>query len=227
MENIKNNPIIIVFFGRSGSGKGTQAQLLMDDFGFEYLSSGDLLRERREKDDFTGNKIKELLGKGQRVPTFLVFKIWLNQIEVKRQENDWKGLIIDGSPRSVLEARLIDQVFKWYEWKNVNIILLDVSREECFNRLSKRRICKNCSRVFPYIGKYIKQEECDKCGGELITRSDDHPEIIKARLDYYDKDVAPIVDYYQKKNKLIKINGEQPIEGVYKDVLKALDLDLK
>lgn len=213
-----NQPQIIILFGRSGCGKGTQAKLLQKEFGFDYLSSGDLLRERMKENDFSGRKLKKILDRGDRAPTFLMFQVWVDKIREIKNKPDLKGLIIDGSPRSVLEAELMDHTFEWYEWSDVKVILLDISDEEAFNRLSKRRICQKCGRLIPWLGEFKNLKRCDKCGGELKARFDDRPEAIRARLDYFKKDVQPVVDYYEKQGRLIRINGEQSIEEVYRDI---------
>ncbi len=218
----KNQPKIIILFGRSGCGKGTQAKLLREKFGFDYLSSGDLLRAKTKDNNFSGRKLREVLKKGELAPTFLMFRLWSEKLGEIKNKPDIKGLIIDGSPRALIEAKLMDEVFEWYEWKNVKVFLIDISDEEAFNRLTKRRICENCGRLIPWVGDFKDLEKCDKCGGELKTRLDDKPEAIQSRLDYYKKDVQPVVDYYEKKDVLIKINGEQVIEKVYRDILKAL-----
>jgi len=219
MANKQKN---IILFGRSGCGKGTQANLLIKDFGLKYISSGDLLRDRSKKDDFTGNKLKKVMIEGGRVPTSIMFNIWAESIGTMKKEIDDSGVIIDGSPRSLIEAKLIDNIFKWYEWKDVKIILLDISREEAFNRLTKRRICKKCGQLIPWVGDFKNIKKCDKCGGELIIRIDDKPEAINARLEYFNKDVQPAIDYYEKQGRLIKINGDNPIKKVYSDIKKKI-----
>ena len=214
---------IIIILGRSGCGKGTQAKLLIKEFGFEYLGSGDLLRKRAKKDDFSGRKIKKVMNSGKRVPTPIMFRIWAEEIERIKDEVNKKGLIVDGNPRSLREAELMNDAFKWYEWENVKVILLDISEQEAFDRLTKRRICKECGKLIPWVGDFREMKVCDECGGELITRLDDKPEAIRARLEYYRKDVEPAIDYYEKQKKLIKVDGDKSIEDVYYDVKKAIE----
>ena len=216
-------PQIIIFVGRSGCGKGTQAKLINKKFDFEYLSSGDLLRERAEQNDFSGNKLTKILEKGELAPTFLMFQVWSDKISEIKTKRGLKGLIIDGSPRSLLEAKLMDNAFNWYDWTNIKVILLDISEQEAFDRLTKRRICKQCGRIIPWTSALKVIKICDVCGGQLETREDDIPEAIRARLDFYKKDVQPAVDYYKKKGKLIRIDGDKPIEDVHQDISKALD----
>ena len=216
-------PKIIIILGRSGCGKGTQAKLLIKEFSFEYLGSGDLLRKRSEKDDFSGSKIKEVMNQGRRVPTPIMFRIWAEKIEEMKDKVNEKGLIIDGNPRSLREAELMNDALNWYEWEDIKVVLLDISEKEAFDRLTKRRICKQCGKLIPWIAGFKEMKICDECGGELITRSDDKPEAIKARLEYYKKDVEPAIDYYEKQGRLIKVDGDKSIEDVYYDIKKAIE----
>ena len=216
-------PKIVIILGRSGCGKGTQAKLLIKEFGFEYLGSGDLLRKRSEKDDFSGSKIKEVMNQGRRVPTPIMFRIWAEKIEEMKDKVNEKGLIIDGNPRSLREAELMNDALNWYEWEDIKVVLLDISEKEAFDRLTKRRICKQCGKLIPWIAGFKEMKICDECGGELITRSDDKPEAIKARLEYYKKDVEPAIDYYEKQGRLIKVDGDKSIEDVYYDIKKAIE----
>jgi len=218
----KKQPQIVILFGRSGSGKGTQAKLLQKEFSFDYSSSGNLLRERTKKNDFSGKKLKQVMEKGELAPTFLMAQVWSKKIREVKKKKDLRGLIIDGSPRALLEAKLMDDAFDWYEWSDVKIILLDISHQEAFDRLTSRRICQKCSRIISLAGDFKGMKVCDKCGGELITRSDDKPEAIKARLDYYKKDVEPVVKYYEKQKRLIRVDGEKSVEDVYQDIKRAL-----
>ena len=222
-----NNPQIYIFLGRAGCGKGTQAEFLMKKFGLIYLGSGELWRRRAKAEDFTGCKIETTLKTGALAPTSLIFQLWINRLEeIKRAENEnFKGIIFDGSPRMLPEAKLLLEALKWYEWeKNIKVLLIDISREEAFNRLTRRRMCKKCSQLIPYVGHYKTLEKCDRCGGELERRSDDTPEAINLRLDLFEKEVMPVIEFFEEKKLLVKINGEQSIEDVYKEVLEKISL---
>ena len=121
-----------------------------------------------------------------------------------------------------MEAEIFDIALKWYEWQAVKVIFINISRKESFNRLTKRRQCKKCGRIIPWIGEFKKLKKCDKCEGELITRLDDKFQSIKKRLEEFKNETMPTINYYKKQNRLIKINGEQSIENVFKDILRAL-----
>jgi adenylate kinase len=219
-------PKIYTFLGRAGSGKGTQAKFLLEKFGLTYIGSGELLRARVKQEDFTGRKTAVTMQKGELVPTFLIFLLWASRLEeIKKQaDENFKGIIFDGSPRKLVEAQMLEDSLLWYEWdKNFKAILIDISREEAFNRLTRRRQCQKCGQLIPYVGHYKDLKECDKCGGELISRQDDKPEAINQRLDLFDKEVMPVINYYEKNGLLIKINGEQPIEDVQKEIFSKIN----
>lgn len=215
---------IIILFGRSGCGKGTQADLLIEKFGFEYLSTGELLRERKKQDDFVGRRLGEAMAQGELVPTFLVFQIWSQQVEAKRESIDRRGLIVDGSPRKLKEAEWMDEVFDWYGWKNISAGLIDISEQEAFDRLTKRRQCEKCGRLIPWVGTFKDLRECDQCGGRLIARADDHPDAIKERMAFFKESVGPAIEYYEKQGRLVKVNGEQGIEAVQAELIRKLGL---
>jgi len=133
-----------------------------------------------------------------------------------------KGLIIDGSPRMLEEAKMMDELFEKLGWEDIKVVLVDISEQESFDRLIKRRICKKCGRIIPWVGDFKEIKVCDKCGGELVTRDDDNPEAIRKRLAYFKKDVQPTIDYYEKQDRLIKIDGTKSIEEVYNDIKKKI-----
>jgi len=217
------NPLIIILIGKSGSGKGTQADLLMEKFSLDYIGAGNMIRARMKKEDFTGRKIKSLYKKGILYPVSVVFDLWLDNIEKFKKKKNFRGLVIDGNPRRLIEAQLMDSALGWYEWdKNVKVILVDISDKEAILRLTKRRICKNCKELIPYVGEFKKLKKCHKCGGQLIKRADDTIKSAKNRINWFKKDVGPAINYYEKTGRLIKINGEQPINDVFKDILKEL-----
>jgi len=219
------DPQIFIFLGRAGSGKGTQAELLVKKLDLIYIGSGELLRERAKTEDFTGQKEDETMKSGALVPTTLIFMLWINRLEeIKKTMNgNFRGIIFDGSPRQLDEAQLLDEALKWYEWdKNVKVLLIDISRDEAFNRLTKRRICKECGKLIPFVGHYKTLEKCDKCDGELEVRSDDTPEAISERLDLFEKEVMPVIDFYEKQGKLVKVDGEQSIEEVHKEIMSKI-----
>ncbi len=204
--------MIIILLGPPGSGKGTQADLLQEELDLEYIGSGELLRERKKKNDFTGNKSARVIDKGKRVATPVVFKIWMEKLENFKDQNV-KGFLMDGSPRTVKEAKMLEEALDWYEWEDKKVIFIDVSEKESTDRLLHRRICEDCGEVYPYIKQYKDMEKCEECGGKLVTRKDDDEEGIEQRWDWYRKEVEPVVDYYEKKGLLKRIDEIEQVEG--------------
>ena len=223
MEKI-DKALYFVFIGRSGSGKGTQAELLMEKFkDLYYISTGDLFRGLIKRDTETAYRIKKVLEEGGLPFDDLATMLWMHEISfnVKRGQ----GVILDGAPRRKVEAENLDRFLDFLEKQDsAKFILIDISREEAFNRLTKRRICKKCGKLIPYLDPYKNWEKCEECGGELMIRFDDNPEAIKNRLDYFDETVLETIDYYKEKNKLIVINGEQGIEKIHNDIMEAINL---
>jgi len=217
-------PFVIILLGPQGSGKGTQAEFLQKKFKLELVGSGNLVRERQKIDDFTGKKLLEVSAKrGEIIPTFLMSKLWVDRFEKLKQKPKLNGVVIDGSPRKLIEATLIDEALNWYGWqKNVKIIFVNISGKESIWRLTKRRTCKDCGKIIPFVGKFRALKRCDRCGGEFFARTDDTIFGVRERLRWFKTDVMPVVNRYRKEGKLIEINGEQDIKDVFKDILKAL-----
>ncbi len=218
-----SKPLSFALIGRSGCGKGTQAQLLMKHFGnLFYLSTGGLLRNLAKLDTSAGKRAKEILGNGELIPDFMIIGLWMRELCINLKDD--QGILFDGALRRLVEAKQADGFFNFLGRKgNFFPILLDISREEAFDRLTKRRICKSCGRIIPYVGDFKNLEKCDNCGGELSNRQDDKPEAINNRLDYFDTQVIEVLEYYKKDNRLITVNGEQSIEDVFKDIIKAVE----
>lgn len=185
------NPRILFVLGRPGSGKGTQAGYLRKDLGLVGLSTGALLRKRASKQDYTGKKLRKVMKNGDLVPTTLAFFEWMGELN-RLQKKQAPGIIIDGSPRKILEAWMLDDVVDWYEWKNVKVLNIAISEKEAIKRLVKR------------------------------GRFDDEISDIKNRLKWYKKEVEPVIKYYKKKGMVVDINGEQSRPDVYKELRTKL-----
>jgi len=187
---------IISLIGRSGCGKGTQIDFLKKDTGFEVIKTGSLLRQKASEDDFLGKKIGEFLSQGRIMPTPVVFSLWMPKLIEIRNSSSPSGVIFDGNPRKLYEAKMLEEVFEMFGWQGSFFpIHLKISREEAERRLLER------------------------------GREDDNSEEIKNRLDWFETEVVPVLQFYKEKGYLIEVNGEQSIEEVYKDIKKVLKLD--
>lgn len=216
-------PKIIIPLGVSGSGKGTQAKLLVEKLDLGYIGTGDLVRTRKKTGDFTGGKIGETIDRGKFLPTVLITKMLMDTLEELKNKEPFRGFVLDGAPRKLDEAQLVDQALEWYEWeKYSHVLLIDVREAEATLRLSNRRMCVECKKIIPYIGELKNFKKCDTCGGDLATRADDTPEGIKNRIAEYKERTVPVIDYYEKQGRLIRINGEQSIGAVHQEILKAI-----
>jgi adenylate kinase len=216
-------PKIVIPLGMSGSGKGTQAKFLCGKFGLDCISTGDLLRARKTTHDYTGTKIGETIDRGQFVPNVIVIKLLMDRWESLKSKKDFKGFVLDGAPRKLPEAKLTDEALEWYGWGAYCIVLLlDISEKEAMVRLLNRRICKECEGVIPFMGEFKKLNKCGECDGALVTREDDTEAAIKNRIAEFKEKVLPVIAYYEEQGRLIRINGEQSIEDVHKDIVKAI-----
>jgi adenylate kinase len=207
----------IVFLGPPGSGKGTQAQLLSKNFSIPHISTGDIFRKiiKTGKPKKLADSIKKYVQSGLLVPDDIVFKSLFSVIKNK------KYYILDGFPRNINQAKLLDEALKKDGIDKV--IYFKVSDKEIIKRLTSRRTCPKCGKVYNiYTLKPKNDNLCDVCKVELIIRDDDKLETVKKRLEVYKKDTLPLLDYYKKKKLLVTINAEDKIENVYKKMCDVL-----
>jgi adenylate kinase len=221
---MQTDPLVIIILGKSGCGKGTQVKLLIEKYGLEKVGSGGLLRERKKNEDFTGKKISSVIDNGGIILTPVIFKLWMEKLEEFKQLKDFKGVVFDGSPRKIKEAYLMDEALEWYEWdKNEKIILLDISDDEAVKRISCRKVCSSGTCSYILGANNSDLEKCPVCGSDMENRPEDTVEGTKERLAWFKTEVQPVIDYYEEQNRLIKINGEQAVEKVFEDIVKAIE----
>ncbi|MBI4098963.1 nucleoside monophosphate kinase [Candidatus Parcubacteria bacterium] len=212
--------IDVVLLGRSGCGKGTQARQLANRFGLATISPGDRFRELAATPSWTGQRIKSIIDAGGLPPYWLGAHLWLAELIEKITPD--QGVIFDGTPRRLEEAKLIDEILSWYERTNVRVFLLDISREEARRRLAGRRICEGCATMSGPAADAAAEQRCLQCGGRLVNRPDDTPEAIEKRLDWFDADIMPLVHYYETQGRLTRVSGERPIEVVAEELAQAV-----
>jgi len=203
----------IVLLGPPGSGKGTQTERLCAELKFTKISTGDLLREAVKLGTPLGVKAKSYMESGGLVPDQLVGDL------IKEKLAGLKGgVILDGFPRTVEQARMLDQII------TVDMAIdLEVDEELLVKRLTERRVCKSCNSVFHLEFNPPKDTgKCDKCGSELIQRNDDSEKVVRERLRVYKEKTLPLTRYYYDKQILVRIDGQGDIGDVYQRILKAL-----
>jgi len=209
----------VIIFGAPGSGKGTYASRLQSKIGVDVIAMGDIFREIMKEDTSLGKKVKGYVEKGLLVPDDVVVEVLKQRIAKIPKE---KGFILDGYPRTIEQAEALEKVTKIDA-----VIQLIVPEWIIIERLSTRRICKNCGEV--YNIRYLKPRVdmvCDKCGGPLYQRSDDNPEVIKKRIEVYEQQTQPILQFYKKKKvPFIKYKCDKldmPPEVGVEEILKQL-----
>ena len=211
--------INIIIMGPQGSGKGTQAEMLAEKYDLQIFETGNILRSIAKEDTEIGRKINEIINtNGEIVPwDFMKEKI----LEQKLNELDKeKGIIFDGTPRILEGVEFWDKKFKEANRKLDYVFYVDISKEESIKRLSVRKSCRK-NRHHLVVGKNIKEEDtkCPICGSEIYRRKDDTPEKILKRLEWSKKLLSPVLEYYEDRDMLIKINGEQKVEEVFGEIV--------
>ena len=208
----------IIFLGRSGSGKGTQAELLMKKFALANIDTGDILRKLTKRSDKFGKTVLKTISHGKLVPIWLVIYCWLDQL-LKIPSK--KGVIMEGSPRQLEEAKTLEEVFSWLGRENFKVVYLQTSAKEVTRRLLTRRICSKCGKEFS-LNFTPNLKKCSSCGGKLIRRKDDYPKAIKNRMLFFQKKILPVINYFRKKRIVVEVNGEGSVEEIHKRILKKL-----
>jgi adenylate kinase len=218
--------INLVFIGPTGAGKGTQAGRIAARFGFQHVATGNLLRENLEKKTELGRSAKKYMDQGELVPDEILDGMLLRRLEQIPVE---QGVVLDGFPSTAYQAEVLNELFAQLNRNLEAVIYLDVSEAEITtNRVPGRLTCRICQR--PYHEKYYPPQEsfvCDVCGGELYRRNDDTPERTRSRLRVFRRQSGPVIDYYQKAEKLIIIDGEGTINQVNFAVSEAVQAVMK
>jgi adenylate kinase len=210
----------LILLGAPGSGKGTQAKNIADKVGITHVASGDLFRAAASRGDELGNQAKYYMEKGLLVPDEITIKMILERIDAPDCS---KGVMLDGFPRTLEQAKALDQALDNKKLKIDRVFYINVSTEELVRRLSGRFICRQCQAPYHNVSSPPKEEgKCDKCGGELYQRADDTPETVRKRIDVYMKETSPLIDYYNNAKKLVEIDGEGDIDNISRNIIAAL-----
>jgi adenylate kinase len=203
--------------GYPGAGKGTQAKKIVEKFGIVHLSTGDMLREVKKSDEF----MRKFLASGQLVPDDIV----VNMVKKRLEKDDIKkGFLLDGFPRTVNQAQELDKMLKSENIKIDVVFFIDVHFEEAVKRISGRRVCScGASYHVNFIPPKVK-EKCDACNSELIQRSDDKENVVKDRLNIYEKQTRPLIDYYKKTGLFVNIDGLRSEAEVFEEIKKHIEV---
>lgn len=210
----------IIMLGAPGAGKGTQAKMIAEKFAIPHVSTGDIFRANIKNGTELGKQAKEYMDKGQLVPDELTVKILLDRVA---QEDCKNGYVLDGFPRTIPQAEVLDKALTELNDKVDFAINVDVPDENIIGRMSGRRACVKCGATYHIKYNAPKQEGiCDACGDSLILRSDDEPETVKKRLvEYHDK-TQPLIDFYENKGILKTVDGTQDLNDVFGAILEIL-----
>jgi len=213
--------MIVVLLGPPGTGKGTQAKLIEERFSLAHISTGDMLRAEVASGSDLGEKVKGYLDAGELVPDDLIVEMIAERIE---NPDAKKGFILDGFPRTVSQAEMLDKMLE-NRGLAVDVVLnLIVSEDKIVSRLSNRLYCPSCGRCYNLSTTPPKREGiCDGCGTRLVRRSDDSEEVVRHRLQVAAERTAPVIKYYRNQGKLVDIDGEGSIEEVFSSIISVLE----
>ncbi len=211
----------LVLLGAPGAGKGTQAKKLIEKYSIPQISTGDILRKAVADGTPLGKEAKSFMDKGELVPDSVV--IGLVKERLSRDDCN-NGYILDGFPRNTSQAETLDRVLSEMNASLDVALSVDVDKEILMKRLTGRRTCKACGQMFNvHFSAPQKEGVCDKCGGELYQRDDDQEETIKKRLDVYDSQTAPLIDYYSNKGILSRVNGIGDMGEIFNNIISELE----
>jgi adenylate kinase len=202
----------ILVLGPPGAGKGTQSSNIVEAYDVDHITTGDALRANKDMETEYGTP-RSFMEAGELVPDPVVNEI------VKAAIEDADGFVLDGYPRNLSQAEYLDDI------TDLDLVaLLDVDREELVDRLTGRRVCDDCGANF-HVDFAPPEEEgvCDECGGELIQRDDDTEETVKERLNVFEENTQPVIDYYEDEGELVRVDGEQSPDEVWDDLQDAIE----
>lgn len=213
--------MLIILLGPPGAGKGTQAERVVKERQLAYIATGDMLRNAVKAASALGRKAKQFMDQGQLVPDELVVEI----VKERLQDPDCaKGALLDGFPRTVSQAIFLEQVLPTVGFGIDRVLSIEVDEKELIERLTGRRVCSDCGASYHLKFKPPQvRNVCDQCGGDLFQRDDDTLETVEERLQVYKKQTEPLVEFYQDKKLLDRIDGNLDIDQVYKQIDEIIE----
>ncbi len=208
----------LVLLGAPGAGKGTQAERLIETYGLAHVSTGDILRKAVADSTPLGLEAKRYMDAGELVPDEVVIGLVGERLQ---QADTQKGFILDGFPRTVVQAEELDKALASLDKKIDVAVAIVVDPEVIVARLTSRRTCRECGKITSVSA--LVGGTCPGCGGEVYQRDDDNEATVRNRLDVYERSTAPLVDYYRAAGVLAQIDGDRPVDVVFEDVKAALE----
>lgn len=207
--------------GPPGSGKGTQATKVGEKLGIPKISTGDILREAATRKTELGMMAASYMDEGNLVPD----EVMLSLAEERLDETDCSGgFILDGFPRTLAQGRGLERILEKRAKAVDIVVLLDVEDETVFERLTRRRVCPRCSALYNLGSDPPDQEGlCDRCGVPLVLRADDEEATVKTRLSVYRADTLPLIEYYESKGNLERVDGNKSIDQVFAAIMRHID----
>ncbi len=210
----------IILLGAPGAGKGTQAARINKKFGIAHISTGDILRSNVKDETPLGLEAKGYMDKGALVPDELVIKLVADRLGKDDLKN---GFMLDGFPRTVEQAKELEKILEKLGYKLDHVINIDVDKSFLVERITGRRVCKDCKAGFHISYQKPKKDGvCDECGSELIQRKDDTKETVENRIEVYESQTAPLIDFYGDKGIRKDIDGSKDFDEVFSQIEKVL-----
>lgn len=217
----------VILFGPPGVGKGTQAKVLTETYGIPQISTGDILRDNVARGTELGVKAQEIMHQGKLVPDELMFPMVANRLA---EADCVKGFILDGFPRTVAQSEWLDKFLGNRAFETLKdcrpavVVRIVVEYNVLLQRLTGRRSCPTCGRIYNVHTQPPRvPDTCDVDGSQLFTRKDDREDVIAERLKAYEQQTLPLAEYYRKRGRLLEIDGDQPVEKVTADALRAIE----
>lgn len=212
--------MILILLGPPGAGKGSQAAKIIEEFGVTHISTGDIFRKNIKEGTELGQKVKKIIESGSLVSDDLTNELVFDRLA---NENSVSGFMLDGYPRNINQAEALDSWLEEHDKEITEVIYIDASTETLIERISGRRVCKNCGATYHIKNHPPKLDGiCDICGSELVQRPDDNEETALDRIEVYNRQTSPLIDYYENSGKLHRFNGNLEIDEVYEDVRNSL-----
>lgn len=210
----------IILLGPPGAGKGTQAKRMIDRYHIPQISTGDMLRAALKDGTPLGLEAKKYMDQGKLVPDTVVVDLVRERIQ---KEDCSKGFMLDGFPRNLSQAESLDRMLADLSTGIDKVVYIDVPSSELLARLTGRRTCRVCGAGYHVLFDPPKKDNvCDKCSGELYQRDDDNEATVSSRLEVYEAQTKPLIDYYEKQGKLLRINGLGSIQEIFDRIVSAL-----